>query len=137
VPGRPVLRTSPTGGGLAAVSAPVLTREAIFDGLYARKCYAATGARIYLRFQINGYDMGSEIPLAESLRYNIVVGGTDGISSVEIISNLRESLLFEYTGTDYVELAEELPADRQLKWIYIRVVQIDRHMAWSSPIWIG
>ena len=122
-------------GGLAAVSAPSLTREGIFDGLYARRCYATTGARIYLRFQINDQEMGSEVPAGDGLSYRIVVAGTESISSVEFITNLGESRVFEYTGTDYVELSAEVPADAELKWMYVRVTQTDRHMAWSSPIW--
>jgi hypothetical protein len=41
-------------GGLAAVWAAELTREAVFDALYARRCYGTTGARILLDFRLNG-----------------------------------------------------------------------------------
>ena len=49
--------------GLAAVRAPALTREAIFDALHARRTYGTTGARILLDFRVNDAPMGSEIAL--------------------------------------------------------------------------
>ena len=53
--------------GLAAVRAPELTREAIFDGLHARRTYGTTGQRILLDFRVNDAPMGSEIALAAPL----------------------------------------------------------------------
>ncbi len=94
--------------GLAAVTAPELTREAIFDGLYQRRTYATTGARILLDFRVNGAPMGTETtaesqePVAVSAgardnlvgrvratsrlpRFSVSVHGTDVIESVEIL----------------------------------------------------
>ena len=67
--GRPGL-TSPTGvfaawnqsldlqGGHTGVYAQELTREAIWDALRARHCFATTGARIVLDVRMNGHMMG-------------------------------------------------------------------------------
>ena len=46
--------------GLTAVYAPDNTRQAVFDALYNRRCYATTGARIALRFSIDEHVMGEE-----------------------------------------------------------------------------
>ena len=48
-------------GGLVAVYAPELTREAIWDALWHRRCYATTGKRIILEFSVDGEPMGSLI----------------------------------------------------------------------------
>ena len=53
--------------GLAAVRAPALTREAIFDALHARRTYGTTGQRILLDFRVNDAPMGSEIALEAPL----------------------------------------------------------------------
>ena len=42
------------GSGRAVVLAEALTREAVFDALHARRCYATTGAPIVLDFTVNG-----------------------------------------------------------------------------------
>ncbi|MDY6914329.1 MAG: DUF3604 domain-containing protein [Planctomycetota bacterium] len=125
-------------GGLAAVLAPKLTRESIFDGLYNRRCYATTGARIYLDFRLNGQLMGSEIVCERGakLPYEITVGGADRIARIEMICNGHSNILWKYNGQDYVQLQGELEVEDQKAWRYVKVVQIDRHMAWSSPIWV-
>lgn len=125
-------------GGLAAVIAPELTREAVFDALKNRRCYATSGARIYLDFRLNESIMGTEIKaeLGSSLPYQITVAGTDRISRVELIVNGVEETIWTYDGTDYVKLHGSRKFERETNWVYVRVTQIDRNMAWSSPIWV-
>ena len=123
--------------GLAAVFSPELNRQAIFDGLYERHCYATTGARIYLDFQIDSRPMGSELKArkGDTLSYQIKVGGTDQIAKIEFIRDGNLLLLWSHDGSEYVKLKGDLKFDRS-SWLYVRVIQIDRHMAWSSPIWV-
>ena len=94
--------------GLAAVRAPALTREAIFDALHARRTYGTTGQRILLDFRVNDAPMGSEIALEAPLpepcagtspecgeraaataalapRFDVTAHGTDVIEAVEIL----------------------------------------------------
>ena len=94
--------------GLAAVRAPELTREAVFDALHARRTYGTTGQRILLDFRVNGAPMGSEITLEAPLpepcagtspecgeraaataalapRFDVTAHGTDIIEHVEIL----------------------------------------------------
>jgi len=125
-------------GGLAAVFAPELTREAIFDGLYDRRCYATTGERIYLNFRVNGEPMGSEIEAkrGEKLHYEITVGGTADIAKIELIKSNGSELLADYEESTYRELEGETKIPSSEDWFYVRVTQADRHMAWSSPVWV-
>ena len=48
------------GNGLACVVAPKLTRAAIWQALYDRRCYATTGDRILLDFTSDDKPMGSD-----------------------------------------------------------------------------
>ncbi len=98
--------------GLAAVRAPELTREAVFDALHARRTYGTTGQRILLDFRVNDAPMGSEIALDAPLpepcagtspecgeraaataalapRFDVTAHGTDVIESVEILRYSR------------------------------------------------
>jgi hypothetical protein len=125
-------------GGLAAVLAPSLTRENIFDGLYNRRCYATTGIRLYMDWRMDGHLMGSEISLerGHSINHELTISATNAIASVEIIRNDRTEKIFNYTGEYFIRLEGKLLFSDD-GWAYVRITQIDRHMAWSSPVWIN
>ena len=75
--------------GLAAVKVRELTREAIFDALRNRRCYAVTGDRIELDFFLNGRIMGRETPFSAKRRLEVSVRGWDAIDRVEVVKNGR------------------------------------------------
>jgi len=129
---------------LAAVWAEELTREKVWEALWKRHCYGTTGARIIVEFSINGYMMGEEIPgrRDEKRTVFIKVIGTDKIKRIDVIRN--NELLYSHKGCKQMEEFEyvdrEDPVNLPLYPIlfyYIRVIQIDREIAWSSPIWIN
>jgi len=84
-----------TRGGIAAVFAPELTREAIFDALVARRVYGTTLARIFLDVRVEGAPMGSEIVVARRdpamLEVSGVVSGTAPIARVTAVCNGKEA----------------------------------------------
>ncbi len=144
----------PYKGGLTAVCAKELTREALFDALKARRCYATTGARIILKVSVNDQPMGSviEIPkekAGDPRALHISAVGTDVINKIEVVCNNDDAFVFEplrdnanYTYDDDLPfdevLAESKERGLELKEIfyYVRVTQRDGEMAWSSPIWV-
>lgn len=75
------------GEGIAAVLAEELTREAIFEALRKRRCYAVSGDRIEVDFTVNGEPMGSEIEGADVREIAVSVVGWDEISMVELLRN--------------------------------------------------
>ena len=77
------------GGGRTAVMAQELTREAIFDALRARRCYAATGDAIELAFDIDGTPMGGEGSGLRDRRITATARGADAIASLEVLRNGR------------------------------------------------
>jgi len=86
----------PGSRGLTAVIAEELTRESIFRAFQARRCYATTGARIYIEFRINGHQMGEIVPCTQysmekqyPLRVFAKVIGTTDLEKVELIENGR------------------------------------------------
>lgn len=56
-------------GGLTAVIASSLTREAIWDALWRRRCYATQGQRTLLNVALDGYPLGSVIPAESAERF--------------------------------------------------------------------
>jgi len=135
-------------GGLAAVRAPELSRDALFDALRQRHCYATTGERILIDFDVDGIPMGqSESRRPGSLiKVTLRVWGTELLLRVDIlrfrfgVDDAFQPLLSdaprpESTDACYgIEEAFEGPC-----MYYARVVQEPLEwpgMAWTSPIWI-
>ena len=121
-------------GGLTAVFAKEKTRESIWKALYERHCYATTGPRIYLEFSINGYPMGSEIK-ANKRKLDIYCIGTYFVFQIEVIKNNRTIHRTESNSPECSFSINDI-AERGEDFYYIRIIQQDTEMAWSSPIWV-
>ncbi len=130
------------GSGLVAVLIDRLTRHDVFSALEQRRCYATTGVPIRLWFDIDGSPMGTEsAPLGKNGKPTLRVkcAGTNGIDHIRIVKNGRVVHTLWCHGEHETDLrwkdGEHDPA--RPAYYYIRVVQVDRESAWSSPIWIG
>jgi hypothetical protein len=68
--------------------------------------------------------------------FHVKVQGTAPIESVEIIKDGK----FIYKTEPKSATAEfdyaETSAGSGESWYYVRVMQVDRNMAWSSPMWV-
>ena len=86
-------RSTPTAGpgaqrgGLGAVLASELSRDAVFDALKGRRTYATTGDRIILDVTVNGTAMGQRGEYAESRAVEGRVIGTAPVESVTLLRN--------------------------------------------------
>ena len=128
------------GSGRIAVLANKLSRHSIFDAMYERRCYATTGVPIILSFAINGRIIGTELPaLSRAPVLKFECRGTNGIEHIRIIKNgkVADTIMchgeFEIEG----EWKDLNYSPLKSNYYYIRVVQVDKESAWSSPIWIG
>ena len=127
--------------GMTVVLAPELTREALFEGIYNRHCYATTGEFIVLDFRVNGQLMGSELEVNETPHISLSVKGSSALHSVEVI---RSGHVFSrvHLGADenvssiQFELDDNIIIPNESHYYYLRVLQADGNMAWSSPIWV-
>ncbi len=139
--------------GLTAIIATEHSRSSLAEALYNRSCYATTGERIIIGVYIAGMPMGTEISTAQKHGLLInrhisgFVAGTTKLRSVEIIRNGKVlktfkpdgySLDFTFDDMTPLDKVTVSPKDKKppFAYYYIRVVQEDGHMAWSSPIWI-
>lgn len=139
--------------GLTGILAVEQTRESLFQALYNRQCYATTGERIILGFFLAGAPMGSELntKVKPGLSYNrYITGYIAGTSSIESIEVIRNGVVIHTMHPDKTELdfsfddAEAihkvaLPAKGEalpFVYYYLRIVQKNGHIAWSSPIWV-
>jgi hypothetical protein len=126
-------------GGLVAVWARELTREAIWEALWNRRCYGTTGGRIILEFEVDDEPMGSVISSTafrggHQLRARVL--GEAPLQSVEVLRG-REVIHTEcsFNCSLRLEVHDDPPAGAA-HYYTLRVTQADGEMAWSSPVWV-
>ena len=125
--------------GLAAVWAPELTREALWDAIRARRCYATTGPRIGLRFSVSDLVMGEEGAVRGARTVRLEAHGEAPLIWMEIVKNAR--VVAQWTAhrsrsDAALEWEDAAGAEREVDWYYARVRQHDGEYAWSSPVWV-
>ncbi len=141
--------------GLAAVYAPELSRQALFDSLTARRCYATTSTRPILDLSVDSAGMGQtliaqadEVPprrIVIELCTSIFPATMELIRNNQVIANL--SVDEAHTISTYVDETnandlwiKDAPMNRApFFYYYVRVRYPSLYAgitAWSSPIWI-
>ena len=139
---------SPTGG-LAAILAEELTREAVYEALLERRVYATNGPRIIVRASFAGYRMGAVIPLVlgDEGRYTARGGPVAGIpddtlvvqaigsSDIERIDVVRSGTVEGLLCASGSQCSLSLSFTDLMsgEYVYVRIVQSDGGAAWSSP----
>ena len=125
--------------GLTAVLATELTRESVLDALKKRRVYATSGVPVKILFSINNTLMGGEVQTASKPEITFDVAGTAPLKYIILIRN-NENI--QYFGKDIRNgygirktFIDETPKPGKY-WYYIRVIQENGEMAWSSPIWV-
>jgi hypothetical protein len=117
------------------VYAEELSRPALFRAMKARHTFAASD-KIIVDFRMGDRLMGDELRASSPPPMQVKVIGTGRIRSVEVIRNGQ--VLYAVTadgeraGFQYRD--SRPPAGEA--YYYIRVIQSDGNMAWSSPIWV-
>ena len=101
----------------------------------ARRVYATNGPRIVLRFAAADRPMGSVLPAGVATPIEVRVVGTAPIARIELVG--RTGLVGSRTGdgsfTAHATWTLDAPAVGD--FAYVRVVQVDGGLAWSSPVW--
>ena len=112
------------------------TRESIYDAMYDRFTCATTGARILASLKIGTAHMGQEIsvPADEPVLLDVSALGT-GKGRVQLIKDNRV-LTERETGDGRCDFSYRDVEWKKDDYYYVRVVQEDGHMAWTSPIWV-
>ena len=121
--------------GMTGVWAEENTREAIFDALKARRCYAFMGTgRITVDFRINGHYMGEEITVQDDPAIYYCVDSDVPVETVTVVKNCRNYLVLRGKREQlFYDYRQEQDAD----CYYLRIRLTDGRYAWTSPIWVS
>ncbi len=113
------------------------TREGIIEAFDNRRTIAATD-KIYLNFTCNGKPLGSIFETTENAKLWLKVDGTAPFRRITIVRNEKDWKNFGiFTGATFEKtVADEDMLDGENRY-YVRVVQRDGNMAWSSPVWVN
>lgn len=127
--------------GLTAVIADSLTRNSLFESIKNRSVYATTGARIELGFNTEDLKMGNvklystaELPLRVP-EFNIWAKGAAELEGIQVIKNSEVVYELAGNGTDSLSaFFEDINPIETDTYYYLKVIQKDGELAWSSPI---
>lgn len=125
----------------ACTLATDFTKQGLVDAMKARHSYGATDNIILdYRLQTGGkeYIQGDIVAGAAGARPKLVVKvtGTQPVRQIDVIRN-NEFLITRHPRTK--EVSFEFLDNQPLKaesYYYVRVLQNDDQMAWSSPVWL-
>ncbi|NOY81914.1 MAG: hypothetical protein GXP31_13035 [Kiritimatiellaeota bacterium] len=127
------------GYGMACVFAPKLSRGAILDALRARHCFGSTAAKMFLDVRVNGRLMGEKAPAPTGpVTVAVRADCPQEIDRVEVCRN-NEFIYSSSPGKKSVqfEYRDARPIRDRWSYYYVRVIQKDGEIAWSSPVWLG
>jgi hypothetical protein len=123
----------------ACILAEKFTREGLLDAMRKRHAYGATD-NVILDFRARAagkeYLMGDVYKAAAAPQFTVHVAGTGPILQIDLIKNRT----FVYTTRPGSRDATFEFTDREFggpeSYYYVRVLQEDGQLAWSSPMWV-
>ncbi len=117
------------------------TREALIDAMRRRHVYGATDNIVMdFRVRANGeeYLQGDEIGARGRYTLSVNIIGTGSIERVDVIRNEKYVHALGPAGKSRVSFTWVDPKpDAGENRYYIRMMQENGHIAWSSPVWIA
>ena len=128
------------GIGVAALWVKEINRKGIIEALQKRRTFATTGDKMFIDLVVNGGPMGSVIRSNKTPELEIDVLGQYPLEKVEILRNskvikkfdvVENVLVFKKKYSD-----ENYNDEKDILYYYVRAIQKNNAIAWSSPVWI-
>jgi hypothetical protein len=123
--------------GLTGFLSHDVTREGVLEALRKRRCYATSGAKIALWFEVDGRPMGEEVIAGYEVPFRVSAVATEPIMKLNLITNNGQEIPLESEGS-IADVHGTLPPppDNGFSYYFVRLIQEDGETAWSSPIWL-
>ncbi|MGD2141883.1 MAG: DUF3604 domain-containing protein [Candidatus Bathyarchaeota archaeon] len=118
-----------TRGGYTGVYAKELTREALWEAFWSRRCYATSGDRIILWVEVDGHPMGEEYKGIKPPRINVKIHGTAQLHEVEVKQGVET--IFRHPFAEPLE-------DKLIKveWSGARVRSRPKRVDWTGGLYL-
>ena len=127
------------GHQLAAVFAPELTRDMVFDALRSKRTFATDGERMFLDVRVDGHFMGEAFETDKDERtITITAEGTRTLAQVDLYRNGRVIRSWYPRRNEKLETKhlDVEPLFQRESYYYVRALQEGGGQAWSSPTWV-
>lgn len=115
------------------------TRQGLLDAMRQRHSYAATD-NIVLDYRLESagktYLQGDIVNAPGDFRLKVHVIGTTPIRQIDVIRNNQFIYNLQPLQTDVSFTYRDQQPPSGESYYYVRVIQVNDQMAWSSPIWV-
>jgi len=123
-------------GGLVAILAEELTREAVLAALRARRVYATNGPRILLHATLDGAPMGAVVGPSPESALEVLVVAPAALERLDLVRSGEVVRTVPAEGDREMRLEETVRDLSPGEYVYVRAVQEDGGAAWSSPFFV-
>jgi hypothetical protein len=110
-------------------------REAILDAMKKRHVYAATD-NIILDVRSGKHIMGDEFKTNDAPKLDFTVIGTKPLARIDILKDHEVVESIKTDKQDYKGTWTDPKAEKGVHYYYVRALQSDDEIAWSSPMWM-
>lgn len=112
------------------------SREGLIEALRKRRTFAATDT-IVLEFSLGDAFMGEETETDQPPVLQAMIRGTSELDRVDVVRNNEFVYSVNPEGSEYrFTFTDTQLSKGQKAYYYVRCVQDNRELAWSSPIWV-
>jgi hypothetical protein len=123
-------------GGLVAILAEELTREAVLEALRSRRVYATNGPRILLHATLDGAPMGAAVGPGPESQLEVLVVAPATLERLDLVRSGEVVRTVPAEGRRELRLEETVRGLSSGEYLYVRAVQEDGGAAWSSPFFV-
>jgi len=123
----------------ACTLATEFTRKGLVDAMRRRHSYGATDNIVLdYRLQAEGreYLQGDILEAPRDFKLSIKVLGTNPIRQIDIVKNNAFIHTAHPLTREFSLAFQDAKVQPGESYYYVRVIQVDDQMAWSSPIWV-
>lgn len=123
--------------GLTALLVRERSREALFEALRLRRCYATSGVPIFIELSADGTPMGACRRWdGGTIHLDIRVEADQTLDAATLICARGFEHELEVNGSKLTRSFEfRFPQGPHAQYLYLRIALKDGEFAWTSPIW--
>jgi hypothetical protein len=110
-------------------------RQAILDAIKKRHCYGATD-NILVDLRSGNHIMGDDLKTARPPTLDLNIVGTGPLVKIDVLRDSEVVDTIEPRGSQYKSSWTDPQPQTGVHYYYIRILQQDGEIAWSSPMWI-